>query len=99
MYGIRAHLPITGPVGEAGGDSDRVGTLGLTPLTKPVKLASLLYATPALSAASLFGSCGARLTERVTDVFMGERRYTEEVDRRISLLRKLCKWGQRQARS
>ncbi len=78
---------------------ERMDGMILRELRSAHYLARLLYATPALSAASLFGSCGARLTERVTDVFMGERRYTEEVDRRISLLRKLCKWGQRQAGS
>ncbi len=65
---------------------ERIDALILRELRGARSLARLLYGVPNL-AAPLFRHRGARITERVVDIFMGEHSYAEEVDRRIGLLR------------
>jgi geranylgeranyl reductase family protein len=65
---------------------ERIDGTVLRELRAARSLARLLYGVPGL-AAPLFARYGARMTERVTDIFMGERSYVGEVGRRIDLMR------------
>jgi geranylgeranyl reductase family protein len=57
---------------------DRIDAMILRELRAARPLARLLYGVPGL-AAPLFRRHGARLTERVVDIFMGKRGYAKEV--------------------
>jgi geranylgeranyl reductase family protein len=57
---------------------DRIDGMILRELRMARPLARLLYGVPGL-AAPLFRHHGARITERVVDIFMGERGYAKEV--------------------
>lgn len=49
------------------------------------RLAGILYGSPAIASAA-FGRYGQRITERVTDIFMGSRSYTD-ISRRSAVFR------------
>ena len=65
---------------------ERVDAVILRELGASRTLARLLYGMPGL-AAPLFRRHGQRVTERVVDIFMGERRCAEEVGRLTGLVR------------